>query len=102
VYFRSTGRPFLDIKGGVNDYKTLRFSEGADGTHLWDVNIDPTTNNMGFYSGAEMVTFTYDGRVGVGTTDPQYTLDVSGSGQPVIVARSSSNSPDKIGVLLGY
>ncbi|MCX5697582.1 MAG: hypothetical protein NTU54_06430 [Candidatus Omnitrophica bacterium] len=86
VYFRSTGRPFLDIKGGANSYSTLRFSDGSDGTYRWDINVNPGNdaqpNALGFWSttlSAPALTILQSGYVGIGTTSPTSLLDVAGN-----------------------
>ena len=88
VFFRSIGRPFLDIKGGVNKYKTLRFSNvGSDTDFRWDLNVLPgddgtNPNGLGWWSptGGQVFTMKANGNVGIGTTNPgTYKLAVNGT-----------------------
>jgi hypothetical protein len=88
VFFRSNGRPFLNIKGGANSYKSLRFSNiENDGDYRWDLNVFPgdhPTNPDGFgwwnASNGQVFTMKANGSVGFGTTDPDQKLTIKGGG----------------------
>lgn len=84
----STGRPFWAISGGVNSYKSLRFTNNTSptSTYLWDFNTIPgndATNPDGFgiwgTSVGQMMTFKAAGNVGISSTNPGAKLDVGGT-----------------------
>ncbi len=87
VFFESSGRPFLNIKGAANSYKTLRFSNsGNNNDYRWDMNIIPgndgtNPDGIGFWSqsGGEVLAIKPNGNLGIGTTSPGQRLDVSGN-----------------------
>lgn len=90
VVFRSTGRPYVDINGGVNSYRTVRFSDfSATGGYRWDLNTlpgnDANPHAFGFYSqaipglGGQVLTLLTGGNIGIGVFNPSAKLHINGS-----------------------
>ncbi len=100
VYFRSTERPFVNIEGGDNSYKTLRMGITGGGS-AWDINSFPandgaTPNALGFYSnGFEgyVLQLKANGYVGIGVQNPQYPLHMA-NGAYVTAGGAWTNASD--------
>ncbi len=105
VFFRSTGRPFLDIKGGVNSYKTLRFSNvGSDSDYRWDVNALPGNdatypNALSFHNPtiAEAFTLQQSGLVSIKHTTTSGPLSLT-----IRNNNASSVSQAQVGIDVGF
>ena len=81
----------LHVYSGSNSYITVDSPAGAyamftvatSGTANWIIGRNPSSDNLTFKnaSSQEKVTIQQAGNVGIGTTNPTYTLDVTGTGR---------------------
>ena len=67
----------IKINGDTDSHPGLEFHE--NGSRHWIVYNDYTTDNLTFKSSADRVVITDSGRLGIGTTSPDYKLDVAGN-----------------------
>ena len=67
----------IKINGDTDSHPGLEFLE--NGSRHWIVYNDYTTDNLTFKSSADRVVITDAGRLGIGTTSPDYKLDVAGN-----------------------
>ncbi|KKU04102.1 MAG: hypothetical protein UX07_C0046G0003 [Parcubacteria group bacterium GW2011_GWA2_45_30] len=100
VVFQSTGRPLVNIAGGTNSYKTIRFSD--PGNYRWDINVAPNNDtnasNLGFWSSTEgqVMAILQSGNVGIGTSSPSDLLTVAG------ITRNDRNYSGSAGSFLRF
>ena len=67
----------IKINGDTDSHPGLEFLE--NGSRHWIIYNDYTTDNLTFKSSADRVVITDSGRLGIGTTSPDYKLDVAGN-----------------------
>ena len=97
----------VKINGDTDSHPGLEFHE--NGSRHWIIYNDYTTDNLTFKSSADRVVITDSGRLGIGTTSPDYKLDVAGNislnehiyhnGDPN--TRFSFPNPDEINIVAG-
>ena len=87
----------IDINSSTGDGK-FRFQD--NGATKWAFGRDNTTNNIEFASGSALgsadnvLTLTPTKRVGIGTTSPEYILDVQGVDPVFRIANSAGGNPE--------
>ncbi len=72
-----SGNAWLQLEtGGSSDYADFRL-KGPN--YYWDIWMDNDDGKLRFYNGSTRMLIQSDGKVGIATTSPSYTLHVNGS-----------------------
>ena len=78
LHVKSASNANVKIEGGNTGYANLRIRAGTDtdpsGWQLW---TDIENNHLDFYHAGSKMTLTTDGKLGLGTTDPQDLLHLN-------------------------
>ncbi len=64
----------------------------GDGTNHWAIYRDTTTDQLRFWRNDNRMVITSDGKVGIGTISPSYTLDVTSTESRAINAKTSGSA----------
>ena len=92
---RSTsGYAVMTLEAPANNYPILEFKEA--GTQKWQVFNEPGDDSLNFYAfgagAGNRMNISQSGNVGIGTTSPNYQLDVENSSHAVIRIHAGVNS----------
>ena len=79
LHLKHSSNTSLRIEGGTNGYANIRLKAGTDTSPSgWEIWTDPANNYLDFFHGGSKMTLLTNGRLGLGTSNPDAKLTVSG------------------------